>query len=161
MGGLDANPARPAWVPFFVAVEPDPNDCLTASRYSFLFRSRVATRRSLFSGKYPSSICHVIARTSSGIPDQAADRISDMETELVCKIRLNLLILEIRVLCASAAFVDDPEGNVGWSIKCNELAGSFNNSLYCGRKILPSPFFAVGYDRGLRSSAISKLLERM
>ena len=43
------------------------------------------------------------------MPDQAADLKSDIETELDCSIRLNLLIREIRALCASVALGEAPE----------------------------------------------------
>lgn len=45
-------------------------------------------------------------------------------------------------------------------MRWREFPGSCNSSLYCGRSILPSPFFVLGYDKGFRSSAMSKLPER-
>ena len=45
-----------------------------------------------------------MARTSSGMPDHEESRKSVVEMELAWRMRLNLLMREILVECASASF---------------------------------------------------------
>lgn len=115
--------------PRLVAAALDPagprsKACRTPSKYSFRFLSNVDTRRSLFVGKYPSSNCHVIALTSSGIPDQAKSRSSGRETVLDCRMRLNLLMRVIRAECASICLEEASDWGGEWLIRFREFAGS-------------------------------------
>lgn len=137
-------------------------------------------RRSLFVGRYPSRSCQVIGRTSSGTPDHARSRNSVRDTVLACRMRLNLLMRVMRLECISLSFGDALVGGDVWLMRFNAFAGSIiprqcdpvrviitsvngeprRISLYCGRRILPSPLRAVGYMGPPRSSAISELLAR-
>ena len=56
-------------------------------------------------------------RTSSGTPDHAEPRKSAKDIELAWSMRLNLLIREIRVECASATFALAFGGKGGWLIR--------------------------------------------
>ena len=98
-----------------------------------------------------------MARTSDGTPDHARSRRSESETVLACNIRLNLFIRAVRDDCSSICFAVALSGMEVCVMRWSEFAGSRSISWYCGRSILPSTFFAVGYVGIPRSSAISPL----
>src|SRR5688572_837979 len=74
--GRDEAPATPAETAAELPEVPRSKACRTPSKYSLRFLSKVATRRSLLVGRYPSKTCHVMALTSEGTPDQAVARSS-------------------------------------------------------------------------------------
>ena len=156
--GEEPTPAIPASTGPALPAVPRSNACRTPSRYSFRFRSSVATLRSLLVGRYPSRICQDMARTSEGRPDHAEFLSSASEIEEACRILLNLLMRVIRAECASRFLDVALAGTGAWLMRCREFAGSRRMSLYCGRRILPSVvLLAEGYVGMARASATSPL----
>ena len=75
-----------------------------------------------------------MARTSSGTPDHAKFLRSVRGTVLVCRRRLNLLILVMRLEYVSFSFGVASLGGGLWLMRFNELAGSgnhLNEQVFC------------------------------
>ncbi len=65
-----------------------------------------------------------MARTSDGMPDQEESRSSGTGMVLAWRMRLNLLIRDIRAECASDSFGLGFDGIGGWLMRWREFAGS-------------------------------------